>query len=86
MEIEVVRQVNSRWSDGRTFAAMPGRRVTVDDADVDAVAHMRHLIEVGDAVEVPARRPARKEPDPDMANKVSKPAEKSTTTTTAKVG
>ena len=52
IEFELVRQVNSRWHDGRSFAGMPGRRVTVDGSDADAVAHMRHLVYTGDAVEM----------------------------------
>lgn len=76
MEIEVVRQINSRWTDGRTFAAMPGRRHTVDDDDTDAVAHMRHLIAIGDAVEVAARR-TKKETPPETADKIEKPAKTS---------
>jgi hypothetical protein len=52
MEIEVVRQVNTRYRDGRTFSAMPGRRITVDEADKDAVEHFRELVASGDVVEV----------------------------------
>ena len=81
MEIEVVRQVSSRWRDGRTFAAMPGRRVTVDDSDLDAVAHMRHLIALGDVLETDAPivgPPVGDEFAPEMADKTQKPARKST--------
>jgi hypothetical protein len=65
MEIDVVRQINSRWRDGRTLSAMEGRRITVDDADIDAVAHLKALIASGDAVEV------KKEAEvvPEVANK-----------------
>ena len=75
MEIEVVRQVNSRFRDGRTFSAMPGRRVTVDDSDNDAVAHMKALVVAGDAVEIKAPPRRSKKDDPDTANKVLKPVE-----------
>jgi SAP domain len=63
MEFEVVNQVQSRWTDGRTFSAMPGRRVTVDDADTDAVAHMRHLAAAGDVIEIKPKKAAKKEPE-----------------------
>ena len=75
MELQIIRQVSSRWSDGRTFAAMPGRRVTVDDQDLDLVAHMRHLIAVGDAEEITPEP----EPDPDPpADKAPAKAAKAT--------
>jgi alkanesulfonate monooxygenase SsuD/methylene tetrahydromethanopterin reductase-like flavin-dependent oxidoreductase (luciferase family) len=73
MEFEVVNQVQSRWTDGRTFSAMPGRRVTVDDADTDAVAHMRHLVTAGDAVEIKPKKAAKKEPE--TVAKIVKPPE-----------
>jgi len=65
MQIELVHQVNSRFSDGRVLSGMPGRRITVDDSDTDAVAHMKALVVSGDAVDV---TPAPVEPEPVPTN------------------
>lgn len=50
MKIRTLDQVNSRWTDGRHFAAGAGAVTEVDDSDTDAVAHMRYLVATGQAV------------------------------------
>ena len=47
MKIRTLDHVNSHWADGRHFSAGAGAVTEVDDADKDAVAHMRHLVRIG---------------------------------------
>jgi hypothetical protein len=68
MKIRTITQVNSRWLDGRTYAAGEGTVTVVDDRDRDAVAHMRHLAATGQ-VEILDDEP---EPEPVQAEMVDK--------------
>jgi hypothetical protein len=72
MRIRTITQVNSRWLDGRTYAAGEGTVSVVDDGDRDAVAHMRYLAGVGQ-VEILAEDP---EPDPEQPEMVDKIADR----------
>jgi hypothetical protein len=70
----MLTQVNSRWHDGRAYSAMEGTVAVVDDADADAVAHMKHLVSAGQAEMVkddpePEPEPVvepEPEPEPDV--------------------
>jgi hypothetical protein len=84
MKIRTITQVNSRWLDGRTYAAGEGTVTVVDDGDRDAVAHMQHLAATGQVQildDDPEPKPEPK-PDPDpepkqaeMVDKIADPAE-----------
>jgi hypothetical protein len=79
MRIRTITQVNSRWADGRTYAAGEGTVSVVDDADHDAVAHMRYLARVGQ-VEILAEDPepeeeSEEESDRETVDKIAEPVE-----------
>jgi hypothetical protein len=85
MKIRTITQVNSRWTDGRTYAAGEGTVSVVDDGDRDAVAHMRYLAGVGqvdilpeDPDPEPELEPEpdeEEESDPETVDKIADPAE-----------
>jgi hypothetical protein len=82
MKIRTITQVNSRWLDGRTYAAGEGTVTVVDDGDRDAVAHMQHLAATGQVEILDADPEPEPEPDPDpdpkqaeMVDKIADSAE-----------
>jgi hypothetical protein len=79
MRIRTITQVNSRWLDGRTYSAGEGTVSVVDDADVDAVGHMRYLAATGQ-VEILAEDPEpepepEEESAPETVDKIAEPVE-----------
>jgi hypothetical protein len=82
MKIRTITQVNSRWLDGRTYAAGEGTVTVVDDRDRDAVAHMHHLVATGQVEILDDDPEPEPDPDPDpepkqaeMVDKIADPAE-----------
>jgi hypothetical protein len=78
MRIRTITQVNSRWLDGRTYAAGEGTVSVVDDADHDAVAHMRYLATTGQVeilAEDPEPEPEPEESVPETVDKIAEPVE-----------
>jgi hypothetical protein len=74
MKIRTITQVNSRWLDGRTYAAGEGTVTVVDDRDRDAVAHMQHLAATGQ-VEILDDEPEPEPERPEVVDKISDPSQ-----------
>jgi hypothetical protein len=72
MKIRTITQVNSRWLDGRTYAAGEGTVTVVDDRDRDAVAHMQHLAATGQVQILDDDPEPEPEPAPEQAEMVDK--------------
>jgi hypothetical protein len=78
MKIRTITQVNSRWLDGRTYAAGEGTVTVVDDRDRDAVAHMQHLAATGQVQildDDPEPDPEPEPERPEMVDKIADPPE-----------
>ena len=59
MKVKILQQVNSHWTDGRHLSASVGTVRVADDADKDAVAHLKYLVTSGQA-EVVKDEPVKK--------------------------